>query len=269
MNGIVISIDPVIFQLGAFELRWYGVAVMLAIVAGVLISAYLGQKKGIAKEEIYSLAPWVVIGGLLGTRLFHVIDYLEYYLANPWQIFGFEGLAIWGGVVGGGAATIVYARIRHIPLGRLVDAMAPALLTGQMIGRIGCIIDGHILGGVTDLPWGFIYTHPDALIPAHLLGVPIHPYPLYEIMWNAMALLVILRLSRHFTKDGLVFLSYLSLYSLGRFFLTFVRVENVIFWGLQQSQLVAIVMLIAAVAMFIYLARAGNGVATEIGRAHV
>ncbi len=74
MNGIVINIDPVIFHLGAFELRWYGLAVMLAIVAAVLITARLGEKKGIAKEEIYSLALWVVTSGIVGSRLVHVID---------------------------------------------------------------------------------------------------------------------------------------------------------------------------------------------------
>ncbi|KKK54709.1 hypothetical protein LCGC14_3081950, partial [marine sediment metagenome] len=69
MNGIVINIDPVIFHLGGFELRWYSLAIMLAIVAAVLIAAYLGKKKGIATEEIYSLALWVVIAGIVGARL--------------------------------------------------------------------------------------------------------------------------------------------------------------------------------------------------------
>ena len=105
---------------------------------------------------------------------------------------------------------------------------------------------------VTGLPWGFIYTHPNALIPPNLFGLPMHPYPVYEIIWNVIALIIILRLGRHFKKDGLVFLSYLSLYSLGRFVLTFMRQENQFFWGLQQAQIIALLTLVVSLIAMVY-----------------
>jgi len=257
MNGIVININPIILHIGGFELRWYGVAIALAVLAAVVIGARRAKKKGISADEIYLLAPWVLLGGLMGARLFHVADNFAYYMANPLQIIAFQqgGLAIWGGLAGGGIAGLVFARVRHIPIGRLLDALVPALLAAQIIGRFGCIINGDAYGGVSNLPWAFIYTNPNALIPANLLGVPTHPYPVYEIVWNVISLAVILRLEPRFKADGLVFLSYLSFYSVGRFVLTFVRQEKVWFWGLQQAQVLAIAVLIASLALFFYLWR--------------
>ncbi len=255
MNGIVINIDPVILRLGSLELRWYSLAIMLAVVAAVLITAHQGKKKGIATGEIYSLAISVVVAGILGARLFHVIDNFGYYINNPSQIVQFQGLAIWGALLGGGVALIFYARSRHLSMGRLADAITPGLLVAQIIGRLGCIINGDAYGGITSLPWAFIYTHPGASIPGNLFGMPTHPYPVYEIIWNAIVLLVILRLGRRFKKDGLVFLSYLSLYSLGRFALTFARQENQFFWGLQQAQIIALVAFLISFIALIYFTK--------------
>lgn len=260
MNGIIINADPVIFHFGRLELRWYSVAIMLAVVIGMYVAAREGKRKGLPANFVYSLTPWLVVAGLVGARMFYVVDQWEYYAGNPLHIFQVQqgGLVIWGGLFAGGIAAVAYARMRRIPLGRLADTGVPALLTGQIIGRLGCIINGDAAGGVTSLPWGFIYTHPDALIRDALFGLPTHPYPVYEMLWNGATLLVLLKLRHRFRKEWLLFFSYLSLYSLGRFALTFVRQGNVLFWQLQQAQVIAVGVLAVSVGALIYLARKGG-----------
>ena len=265
MNGIVINIDPVLLQLGGLEIRWYGFFIAIAVVTAVFIAAREGKKKGIPPGVIYSGALWVIVGGLIGARLFHVVDRFDYYISNPTQIFQFQGLAIWGALLGGGLAAIVYARVKHISIRRGADTVVIALLVAQIIGRFGCIINGDAYGGVTGLPWGFIYTHPNALIPDNLSGVPTHPYPVYEILWNSMAILIILKLRRSLKIDGMLFLSYLSLYALGRFALSFVRQESTVLWSLQQAQVVAIAILIACVAVALYLLKSRRTIERAYG----
>ena len=257
MNGIVINIDPVLLRLGSFELRWYSLTIVLAIAVATMIWVRRGRKRGINSDDIYSMALVGVIAAIVGARLVHVIDHWEHYSAVPGDILQFQqgGLAIWGGLAIGGAAVVLYSRLKHIPLGRLADALAPGLLAAHMIGRIGCIINGDAYGGITDLPWAFIYTHPGAMIPTPFFGVPTHPYPVYEIIWNGLALALVLWIDRRYRKDGLAFLSYLSVYSLGRFVLTFVRQENITLWGMQQAQVIALLVFLASLAGIIYILR--------------
>ena len=257
MNGIVINIDPTIFRLGHFMLNWYGIIVILAIIAATAISLREGKRKGISSEVIYSMAPWVLIGGIVGARLFHVIDRWDYYAGNPAQIFFVwqGGLAIWGALAGGALGVLIYTKIKHLGLGRLTDALVPGFLVGQIIGRFACIIDGDAVGSATTLPWAFTYINPNAMVPSGLLGVPVHPYPVYDQLWNLVGLAVALKLRRHLKTDGLLFLIYLSIYAVGRFVLTFVRQEKIWFWGLQEAQIIALFIFFVSLAAIVYTAR--------------
>lgn len=133
--------------------------------------------------------------------------------------------------------------------------MVPALLTAQIIGRFACIINGDAYGGPTSLPWGFIYINPGSMIPGNLSGVPTHPYPVYEMLWNLVSLALALKLRHQLKANGLLFLGYLSFYAVGRFILTFVRQESIWFWGLQEAQVLAIAILMASVGVMVYLYR--------------
>ncbi len=257
MSGIEINIDPIIFHVGRFTLGWYGLAIIAAISVAILVAVKEGTRKGIAKEHIYAVALWGVVAGIVGARLFHVVDKIGRYWSHPADILAFQegGLAIWGGVVGGVLAGAIYARTKHVPLARLADVAVLALLAGQIVGRLGCIVNGDAYGGPTGLPWGFIYVHPDALVPESLAGVSTHPYPVYEMIWNFASLSLLWMLRTRLKTDGLLFFGYVFLYSLGRFSLTFVRQEDIWFWGLQEAQVVSLLGLIVSLPAARYFIR--------------
>lgn len=247
---ITISIDPVIFSIGHFAIRWYSLIVLAAIVTGVWLAAREAERKGFKKDDIYDGAVWVVIGGIVGARLFHVLDHWpDMFAANPIRaLYVWEGgLAIWGGIVGGLIAVVVLARRRGWQLSRLLDAVAPGLVLAQAIGRVACIITGDAMGKPTSGPFGFVYTSPNAMAPQ--LGVYYTPMPVYEIIANLGIFAVLWRLRKRHWPEGLLFLVYLTLYSAERFLLAFTSSYQIIAFGLTQSQIVALAALAVALPL--------------------
>ncbi len=258
MNGIVIDIDPMIVHLGPLMISWYSLFFVLAIVAGVWLAQREARRKGLDMERVQSLAVWAVIGGLVGARLFHVADRWELYAYHPLRILNIweGGLAVYGGLIGGVVTGLAYA-LRHGPsVWRLADAAAPGMILGQAIGRLACIPNGDALGAPTSVPWAFVYTNPMSMAPRELLGVPLHPYPVYELLFNLAVLALLWRLRSVLKTDGLLFLTYAGVYAAGRFGLTYFRVEKEWFWGLQEAQVISLVVLAVALPFLFQRLRA-------------
>src|ERR1035437_9280571 len=117
------TLDPIIFSIGHLHLRWYSLIVLTAICVGVWLLAREAARKGFKKDEIYDSAEWIILGGLLGARLFHVLDHWPEFAAAPMRILSIweGGLAIWGGVVGGLIVAAILAWRRGWRLPRLLD----------------------------------------------------------------------------------------------------------------------------------------------------
>jgi hypothetical protein len=133
---ITIPIDPILFSIGHFHLRWYSLIVTAAVILGVWLALKEAGRKGFNTERLTDSVLWIVIAGMVGARLFHVIDHWpDEFAANPIRaLYIWEGgLAIWGGVLGGLAATAVLARINHWKLPRLLDAFVPGVVLAQAV----------------------------------------------------------------------------------------------------------------------------------------
>mgnify|MGYP001024567823 CR=1 FL=1 len=249
MFHITIGIDPVIAHLGPLALRWYSLAILMAIVIAVVVTKREFQRKGLPLDRYDSLVLWTVAGGILGARLFHVLDRPGWYLANPQQILAFDqgGLAIYGAVAGGFLTVAVLSRYYEIPFLPMIDAIAPGLLLAQAFGRFGCIVNGDAWGAPTSSPFAFVYTNPNAFLPHDLLGVPTHPYPVYDMALNLLVFAVIWRLRSHHLPAGVLFATFVAIYAPGRLLISFVRQERIWFWGLQEAQVIALVAGVVAI----------------------
>lgn len=252
---ITIPIDPIIVSFGHLAIRWYSLIIMAAIGAGLFIALREADRKGFSREAIYDMFLWLMLGGIFGARLFHVIDHWkDTFAANPGRILNIweGGLAIWGAVVGGLITLAILAWRRQWKLAFLLDLLAPALVLGQAVGRLACIITGDSVGKPTTGPFGFAYVSPNAMVPQ--LSVFYTPTPVYEFLLNLSIFAVLWRLRKNRMPDGALFFIYLSLYSVGRFLITIWSSYQTFAFGLNQAQFLSLIALAISIPVLLRMA---------------
>ncbi len=254
-NGIVISIGPVAASLGPASIRWLGVAIALGIAAGLLVALRLGRERGVPESDVYALALAGTVAGLVGARALHVVDKLDYYLQNPYYLLSPSqvSMASWGALLFGGAAVVFYARRRAITPSTALDVGIPAFLVGQIVGRVGSLINGESWGSPTSLPWAITYLNGDAMLPPGRLGIPTHPYAAYEMLWTALAVVIAWRFAKRLREPGTLSATALLLYSAGRLVLGQFREEGAFLWGMQQAQVIAVLVMLVCLPWLAYL----------------
>ena len=246
---IHINIDPVALSIGVFQIRWYGIMVMLAVIAVIALSVLEARRVHVPDEHVYNVSLWAIIGGILVSRLLHVIDKWDYYMANPGQIIGFEGLTVYGAVLGALIAVLIYCWAKKISFWQMGDIIAPGAILGQAIGRVGCLMNGCCYGIPTSLPFGLVYTNPGSYCP---LGEAFQPTQIYHILWDLAGFGILWSLRRRLEPKGSLFLLYLAIYAAGDLSIRFVRVGEPFLFGLQQAQLIGILVLVITVPLLIF-----------------
>jgi phosphatidylglycerol:prolipoprotein diacylglycerol transferase len=279
LASIAIGMNPNLVNSGGFILSWHGVFTFIAVAAAVYLVVRWGTREGLVADVLYSASMWAIIGGVIGARVLHVIDFWdEVYQHDFVSIFQVwqGGIAIFGAISGGFVGGSLYLLIRNsagflalwrpfapvfgqpnradLPkIGHLADITAPALLVAMAIGRIGDIINGEHFATTTSLPWGVVYTHPDS--PG--FGRPAtHPAVMYELLFDLVLLAALWPLRKRLRPNGMFFALYAATYSIGRFFISFLRQEyNVYFGGLNEAQIVALIVIIITVPLLIWKAQ--------------
>ncbi|MDD5647524.1 MAG: prolipoprotein diacylglyceryl transferase [Dehalococcoidia bacterium] len=240
--------NPVILNIGTLEIRWYGVLVVLAVIAVIALSLVEARRRGIAQDVIWDVALWAVVGGIIGARLLHIIDRWQYYLYHPEQLLNFAGLAIWGAMLGGLAAILIFCLVKKMSFWLLGDIAAPGAILGQAIGRLGCLVNGCCYGLTCELPIAVIYSNPNSYAP---IGVPIYPTQLFHIVWDLAGFAVLWSLRKKLRPEGTLFLLWLIFFGMGDFVIRFFRESEPFLFNLPQAQVIDILIVVAAVITLI------------------
>ena len=253
------------FNIGPITIRYYSILIILGAIMGAWLAARQAKKHGEDPEIILDLLPWLLIGGIIGARIWHVFTpsasniahgvTTENYLRNPIEILKTwnGGLGIPGGVIGGALTLVIYSKLKKINFWEWADFIAPGLLIGQAIGRWGNFINQEVYGRPTNLPWA-ISIDPQYRISGFEHVVKYHPLFLYESVLNLIGAGILLWLDRKY-KDKLfrgdILFGYLIWYSTVRFFLEFLRLDPSPVNGINVNQTAMLVVGVLALLILV------------------
>ncbi len=261
--------NPVIISIGPFAVTWYGLLIVIGAVVGAWVATVEAKRRGEDPEHVWNVLPWLLVAGIIGARLYHVFSNpvgglgWSWYREHPIDIInfwsgGFRGLGIFGGVLGGFIALVLYVRWKKLSLPRWLDIVIPGVLIAQAMGRFGNFINQELYGPPTTLPWGFkINTNFPFQTPTEMLGrspqeileyvavTRFHPTFFYEASWNLVGFILVMVFGRKLypkLRDGDIFLFSRLWYPLGRLIVEMFRPDA---WvtglpGLATAQLVSL-----------------------------
>lgn len=255
--------NPYIFRTDSFSLTWKNVLIMIAILAATWLSQRRSAHKGEAYQNmLLDLAIFLVPAGIIGARAWEMIFTWEEYVETPWDRFAIwkGGLSIQGAVLAGLLVAILFAWWRRVRVWELLDIIAPAVVLGQGIGRIGSLINGDAFGrAVAEVPWfpewlGWVY-HP--LTPAgELFGAtPLIPAEGMEMVADFLILAFLLGYKPKREVPGRTVLTYAIAYSAARFLLEFLRADSLLLGGVKVAQMLSLVVILVAALLYIMQAR--------------
>jgi phosphatidylglycerol:prolipoprotein diacylglycerol transferase len=246
---------PDTLHVGPIPIHLFGILLALAFLAAGSLASRELARKGWPGDLGSTMLVWAAVGGIVGARLWEAVEYWPSFVADPVAfLLAGAGFTFYGGLLGGAVAVSVVFRRHGIPWWKGADALAPAIVMGQAIGRIGCQLSGDGDWGVaTTVPWGVQYPYAVtcSVPPAHCgpdgatvwpADVFVHPTPVYETLAYLAVFAVLWRLRTRPAPDGTVFAWYLILASTARLVIEFWRLNPHVAFGLSSAQCTSLVL---------------------------
>ena len=262
------TVNPVAFTIpifGGLEVRWYGLIITLGIILAFTYCAFRCKSEGIKFDDLLDMAIFTVIFGVIGARAYYVLtslgdgNYTSFYdVIAIWE----GGLAIYGAIIAGAITIFLICRYKKIKYMKMFDAVSPAVMIGQILGRWGNFFNGEAYGGAIaeGSPLYFIRM---GLSPHKIEGVSrtalayVHPTFLYESIWNLTGFLIINALYKKKKFDGQVFLMYITWYGFGRMLIEGLRTDSLYVGVFRISQVVGFLcFVIGAILLTVRLLKA-------------
>lgn len=264
------SLDRVAFSIFGFNIYWYGIFICFGTLIGVALCMKEAERTGQNKDVYMDFVFWCLLSGIVGARLYYLVFHGDSLL----EFFAIRngGLAIYGGVLGGLIAGIIYSKVKKVSFPKFADTIIMSVLCGQIVGRWGNFFNREAFGGATKSLFSMCYKISD-VGGARLIGdyvqynnasypvtaiegtnyIQVHPTFLYESMWNLCLLIVLFIFRKHKRFDGELTLFYLAGYGVGRFLIESLRTDQLEVFGIPVSMLVAAASVVVAASVEFYM----------------
>lgn len=253
------SPGPIAFSVGPITVHWYGILIVIGIISAYVYALFEAKRRNLEQKIIDEIATWIVLGGVIGARLYYVLFNLTYYIDNPLEIFQIwkGGLAIHGALLGGAAVYFLTMWRKKLSLFIYADVIIPGLILSQAIGRFGNFFNNEAFGTPTSLPWALFI--PADMRPLEFTEFAFfHPTFLYESLWNFIGFIVLVLVSRKKTfmnAPGSLLALYMIYYSFGRFWIEWLRTDSLFLGPLKAAQVVSILAIIGGLVLLNSLLR--------------
>ena len=251
MKGILMNrfVFENLFEIEGFNIAWYGVIIAGGLLLGVLLAMHRAKQRGFKSDMILDFLFLAIPLAIVGARLYYVVFEWESYVGGLSKLFAINqgGLAIYGGVIGGIIAAIIFCKMKKVPFLTLVDLVIPSLILGQAIGRWGNFVNQEAFGNIITNP--SLQFFPVAVY-IERLGEWHQATFFYESAWNLVLLCVVLLLSRGKVKDGALLSTYFIGYGIGRFLIEGLRTDSLyIVPGIRISQMLSLLLIAVGIIM--------------------
>ncbi|MBT4027260.1 prolipoprotein diacylglyceryl transferase [Desulfobacula sp.] len=244
---------PVLLNIGNFNLYTYGLFVALGFMTAVWVSQKNAATHDISPQAVTDIFFVILVSALFGARLLYVLINFNNYKDNWLDIFKIwnGGLVFFGGFLGAVIASFIYMKMQNFNTWKTADLLSPGVALGHALGRLGCFFAGCCYGKICDLPFAIKFTNPESLAP---LDVYLHPTQIYSVLSNFILFFILMGIQKKKKFNGMVFLTYIMLYSLFRFIIEFFRGDfrgNFIFDSISMSQGIGLMVFFIALIILI------------------